>query len=82
MEIEEKTIKGIANLIGIIGLCSGFAIMFATFMMVYFGKWCCIDINYYGEANFEFALLVFLLPFVVYTTWRNMETIYFYVFVK
>lgn len=74
--MEGKTIKRMANIIGVIGLCSGFVVMFATFMLLYFGK--CdgsIDINYYGEANFEFVLLMVLLPFVVYTIWWHMKTI-------
>ncbi len=64
-----------ANLLGVAVSCSGFLVMFLTFMMVYFGKWDSIDINAYGEAKFEFVLLLTLLPFVIYATWWHVKIV-------
>ena len=67
--------KIIANLIGITASCSGFAVMVFTFMMVYFDKWTVVPINQYGEANFEFVILLGLIPFVTYSTLCHIRTV-------
>jgi uncharacterized membrane protein len=63
-----EVIKKLIEFIGIIASISGFMVMFVTFMEIYFGKYTWPPaINTYGEANVEFCLLLFLLPFVIYS---------------
>lgn len=64
--------KSLMIFIGNVASITGFMTMFTVFMGVYFGKWNSVDINSYGEANFEFILLLVLLPIVIYTYYCNV----------
>ena len=64
-----------------IGVClSGFLVMFTTFMWIYLAGVACpfesyITINNYNEADFEFFLLLSLLPIAVFVSWRGMKKV-------
>ncbi len=65
----------IIEFIGIVTSFTGFLVMFITFMWIFFGNDGIADINRWGEANFEFVLLVILLPCVIYSFFMGIKHI-------
>jgi hypothetical protein len=49
--------------------------MFITFMWIFFGNDGIADINRWRGANFEFVLLVILLPCVIYSFFMGIKHI-------
>ena len=64
----------LAEVVGVIACLAGFLVVFTTFMWMYLSAATCpldfITINTCNEADFEFLILLFLLPFALFAIVR------------
>ena len=64
----------LAEVVGVIACLAGFLVMFTTFMWLYLSAATCpldfITLNIYNEADFEFLILLFLLPLALFAIVR------------
>ena len=73
----KKTINKIISWLGLTGVISSILSFYLLFASAYFApsKKTILWIDKYGEANLEGTILLFLLPFIVYTLYYSIINI-------